>query len=122
GGRSLMKFALYGAMLAGAAMLVPGAAEAQDGDAAAGEAVFAQCAGCHAVGPDAAMMMGPPLNGVIDSAAGAVEGYAYSDAMATSGLTWDVETLTAFLHTPMEVVPGTKMPFPGIADEAAVTN
>ena len=67
--------------------LLPGLANAQD--AAAGEKVFAQCRACHQVGESAKNAVGPPLNGLFGRAAGSVEGYNYSPANRTSGITWD---------------------------------
>ena len=40
-------------------------------------------------------------------------GYAYSPALKASGLTWDRQTLDAWLTSPQKKVPGTKMPFAG---------
>jgi len=87
------------------------------GDAAAGEALFTQCAGCHVLGPDAAHRFGPQLNGVLERGAGAAEGYDYSQALVgavAGGLAWDEGTLDGYLDAPMEVMPGTKMAYPGL--------
>ena len=40
------------------------------------------------------------MYGVVGRAAGSVEGYKYSKAMAGSGLVWDAETLDGFLTKP----------------------
>jgi cytochrome c len=61
--------------------------------------------------------LGPSLNGVVGSRAGTAEGYTFSRSMASSGVTWDAETLDAFIENPDSVVPGHGMrPYPGIAD------
>lgn len=74
-----------------------------------GQQVFEQrCSVCHSVQP-APGKMGPPLAGVAGRKAGAVAGYAYSNALKTSNLTWTPETLDAFLKAPGKTVPGTKM-------------
>ncbi|RME97416.1 MAG: MFS transporter, partial [Alphaproteobacteria bacterium] len=55
------------------------------------------------------------------AAAGSREGYNYSKAMkeaGKSGLVWTPETLDRYIRKPKEVVPGTKMPFPGLKDDA----
>lgn len=95
-----------------------GAAVAQDalpaGDPAAGKNVFTRCSGCHQVGPGAQNGAGPELNGIIGQKAGVVPGFAFSDAMKNSGITWDVPTLAAYLKSPRTVVPGNKMAFPGL--------
>jgi cytochrome c len=122
-----MKGSILGILVAGAASMgafgVGATAMAQEaGDAAAGQRVFARCLACHRVGPDAANGVGPHLNGVVGRAAGAVEGYEYSEAMANSGITWTEEELHAFLMDPAAKVPGTKMAFPGLKREADLAN
>lgn len=89
-----------------------------DGDAAAGAKVFTQCSACHTVGADAQNSVGPVLNGVVGRPAGTYPGYRYSSAMRRSGLTWDEATLQRYLQAPEQLLPGTKMAFPGIASEA----
>lgn len=108
-----------------ALMLVPGVAATQEitGDAADGERVFARCMACHRAGPGAqSVPTGPTLNGVVNRPAGSLSDFTYSDAMANSGLVWDVETLMAFLEAPQRLVPGTRMAFPGLPDEASRAN
>ncbi len=84
---------------------------------AAGEKVFKKCSACHQVGEGATNRVGPVLNGVMGRAAGAVEGFKYSDAlqtMATDGLVWTDDTITAFLANPRGFMKGTKMSFAGL--------
>lgn len=85
------------------------------GDAAAGETVFTQCSACHVVEPGV-NRVGPSLAGIVGSAAGAVEGYNYTEANANSGITWSPEKLFQYLENPQRVVPGTKMAFAGLAE------
>jgi len=59
-------------------------------------------------------MLGPSLAGIIGRKAGTEAGYSYSAAMKQSGLVWDLKTLDAYLTDPQKVVPGNKMPFPGL--------
>jgi cytochrome c len=88
-----------------------------EGDPAKGEKVYKKCKTCHSL-EAGKNKVGPHLNGVIGRQAGAVEGFKYSSAMADSGLVWDEETLDLFLAKPKEVVPKTKMAFPGLKKEA----
>lgn len=81
-------------------------------------AAWAQCAACHAVAKDAPHGLGPNLWGVAGTKAGELAGYEFSPAMKASGLTWDEATLDKYLTNPRALVPGTKMSFAGIADEA----
>jgi len=94
---------------------LPAVAMAQDPEA--GESVFKKCAPCHAVGPGAKNKVGPHLNGLNGRAAGAVEGFKYSDAMKNSGITWDQAAFAEYIANPKKRIPGNKMIFPGIKDE-----
>jgi len=91
------------------------------GDAEAGSKIFPRlCGGCHQVGESARPGFGPQLNGIIGRPAGASANYVYSDAMKNSGITWNRETLTAYLKDPKGVVPGTRMIFWGLSDEEKI--
>ena len=95
------------------------AQDVTSGVAKSGAMVFNKCSGCHAVGPGAKHKVGPHLNRVIGRVAGSLLDYDYSPAMkqaGRNGLAWTAETLWAFLSNPREVVPGTKMSFPGLKD------
>ena len=59
-------------------------------------------------------MLGPSLAGIVGTKAGEVPHYSFSPAMKKSGLTWTPEKLDAYLADPQKVVPGNKMPFPGL--------
>jgi cytochrome c len=93
-------------------MLAAGlSALATSADAAppSGQAVFEQrCSVCHSLQP-APGKMGPPLAGVAGRKAGSVAGYAYSNALKTSNITWTPDKLDAFVKAPGKTVPGTKM-------------
>jgi cytochrome c len=78
------------------------------GDSAAGQHVFAKCAGCHSTSPGV-NKIGPSLAGVVGRKSGAVAGYSYSPAMKSAGITWDDAALDKFLASPGGFVHGTKM-------------
>ena len=84
--------------------------------ASARPASYAQCAICHVAEQGAASTLGPNLFGVVGRPAGTLEGFAYSQPMKDSGVTWDAEQIDAFITTPQKVVPGTRMAFGGVAD------
>ncbi|GAC1330818.1 MAG: cytochrome c family protein [Beijerinckiaceae bacterium] len=107
--------------LAGAVLFLgtTGAAMA-DGDAAAGEKVFAKCKVCHQIGEGAKNAVGPQQNGLIGRKAGTVPGYSYSDANKNSGLTWDEATLKEYLKNPKAKIPGTKMIFAGLTKDQEI--
>ncbi len=100
---------------AGCLLAMPAVASAQDAEA--GKKLWNKCAPCHAIGPGAKNKVGPELNGLLGRPAASVEGFAYSDALKKSGITWDDETLHKWLENPKALVPGTKMLFPGVKDE-----
>jgi cytochrome c len=80
-----------------------------DGNAAKGRRSFlAQCSACHTTTADN-RITGPALLGVIGRKAGTLDGFAFSDAMKKSGLTWNTATLDQYLAAPAKVVPGTTM-------------
>jgi len=81
-------------------------------DPAAGEKVFKKCAACHKV--DGSNGTGPHLNGVVGRARGSVEGFAYSDGMASVHDAWTPELIEVFLTNPKADVKGTKMGFAGL--------
>jgi cytochrome c len=115
-----MRMTVPGATLA--LLLLAPASHALAQDAAAGEKVFLKCRACHQIGETAKNGVGPVLNGVIGRPAGTYPGYSYSEANKTSGLTWDEATFQEYIRNPKAKVPGTKMSFPGLTNDADVVN
>jgi cytochrome c len=89
------------------ALSAPLTAYAQ-GDAAAGEKVFAHCAVCHSNKPGE-NKFGPSLAGVVGRKSAAEPGYNYSPAMKGLNVTWDETNLDEYLRGPGKFVRGTKM-------------
>jgi nitrite reductase (NO-forming) len=83
------------------------------GDAAAGRQVFRKCQACHSMEPGK-NILGPSLAGIIGRKAGGESGYSYSQAMTHADIVWDAKTLDAYLADPAKMLPGNKMPFPGL--------
>lgn len=83
-----------------------------------GKRIFAQCKACHQVSAEGRNMTGPNLYGVVGSAAGSVEGFNYSPAMANSGVIWTEEAISAYLENPRGFMPGNRMAFNGLRKEA----
>lgn len=99
-------------VIAGFATLSAQAAGA--GDPKKGEDVYNQCMACHAIAYD---VVGPRHAGLFGRKAGSLPDYDYSPAMKKSGVVWNAKTLDAFIKDPQKFIPGTKMPFGGIADD-----
>lgn len=88
------------------------------GDARRGAGVFAtECSECHSVreGKDG---KGPSLFASLGRTAAARPGFAYSEAMRHSGITWTPERLDAYIAAPGKVVPKGKMDYDGLPEAA----
>jgi cytochrome c len=110
----------FAATLAALALAGIAGTAGAEGDAAKGEKVYGKCKACHQVGADAKNRVGPELNGIVGRAAGAAEGFKYSDALmakAGEGLVWTEENLATYLEKPKDFIPGTKMSFAGLRKE-----
>ena len=96
------------------------AAEAQLGNADAGEEVFKKCRACHDVGPEAKKKLGPILTGIVGRKVGSDPDFSYSDAnraVGERGAIWSEEELFKYLENPLVYMPKTKMIFAGLKDE-----
>ncbi len=81
-----------------------------------GAAVFAsRCSGCHTL--DGTSDVGPPLNGLLGRAPGAVADFAYSPALADAGGSWNELRLLDFLIAPAGAFAATTMPVVPLAPE-----
>ncbi|WP_144096439.1 c-type cytochrome [Croceicoccus sediminis] len=81
-------------------------------------ASFNRCAVCHTWEKGGENKLGPNLWGTYGKQAGFHAGFKYSDAMKDSGVTWDDATLNQWLENPRKFIPGNRMSFPGLKDEA----
>ncbi|MEQ1670370.1 MAG: c-type cytochrome [Hyphomicrobium sp.] len=82
------------------------------------EAFNNACRTCHSMKPGD-NRLGPSLSGIAGKKAGASEGFAYSQSLKSSGVTWDTTTLDAFIANPDAVIAGNNMkPYTGISDAA----
>src|SRR6202040_117463 len=111
-----MRFAIS-CLALGILLLLAAVSPGSAADVETGKAAFKKCALCHTT--DAGKnKIGPSLFGVVGRKAGSVDNFNYSEAMKKFEHTWNPETLDSYLADPRAVVPGTKMIFPGIKDEA----
>jgi len=83
-------------------------------DLKAGEATFKKCTSCHTIEKGGAAKIGPNLWGVVGGPHAHMQGFAYSDAIKGKSGNWDYDALNAWLFSPKDYAPGTKMSFPGL--------
>jgi len=83
---------------------------------------FNACRACHSVDKGGKSGIGPNLNGVAGRTAASAPGFNYTPALKGAKLTWNDQTLDAFLAAPAKKVPGTRMPIatPDPAKRAAI--
>ncbi len=79
-----------------------------------GARVFKKCASCHNAEAGAANKVGPNLYNTMGAQIASHDGFAYSDALKDVGGEWTFEQMDAFLESPRNFAPGTKMTFAGL--------
>ncbi|MGP1256942.1 MAG: c-type cytochrome [Kiloniellales bacterium] len=93
-------------------------------DPAAGEALNRACAACHSFEEGGPQKVGPNLWDIVGAPHAHIEDFAYSDALlAMADEPWTYEGLNAFLASPRDYAPGTKMSYAGmrnVEDRAAM--
>jgi cytochrome c len=93
-------------------------AGAATGDPAEGARVFRACIACHSLEPGR-HRTGPSLARIIGRRAGEAKNFGrYSTALQESGVVWDETSLDAWLRDPAAFIPGNRMAFPGLDDQA----
>jgi cytochrome c len=103
-----------------AASLLLFAAKVMADEPGPGAAELQKCKICHALIEGGGNRVGPDLHGIFGRKAGSAAGFTYSEAMKSSGIVWDDETLAKFLRDPKDSLPGNRMSFPGIKDDATL--
>jgi cytochrome c len=94
-------------------------------DPVAGQASAKKCQSCHDFTQGGPNKTGPNLYDVVERVMGSHEGFAYSAAMLEhkdKGETWTYDNLNHFLTAPKGFIPGTKMAFAGVKDDAERAN
>jgi cytochrome c len=100
----------------GAAAEQPAAFYLASADPKLGEQVFKKCTACHTDAKGGGNGTGPNLWGVVGAPIGHhAPGFAYSPALAGKGGNWDWDSLFAWLKSPRDFAPGTKMTFAGLS-------
>ena len=76
------------------------------------------CRTCHSL-KAGDNRLGPSLHGIMGAKAGQSTGYAYSQSLRQSGVTWNEATLDRWIENPEAVIPNNNMkPYSGLADAA----
>ena len=87
-----------------------------------GKSVFKKCLTCHTPVKDGKNGTGPNLWGVVGADKASKAGFAYSGAAKEKSGKWTWQDLALFIHNPKGFMPGTKMAFAGVKDEAEIAD
>ena len=85
-------------------------------DVAHGQQIFNKCMACHNADQGGPNQLGPNLWDVMGEPIGQGKGFAFSDALAKHGGTWNWDNLSQWLTSPKAFAPGTKMTFAGLSN------
>ncbi|OYX42355.1 MAG: cytochrome C [Rhodobacterales bacterium 32-67-9] len=116
-GRGTLRLALCLALIP--ALGIKALSATEIGNAENGSAVWADCSGCHEIGPGAENATGPKLNGVFGRRAASLPDFNYSKSLTRAGrdgVVWTLETLDAYIANPRTFASGTRMSYPGLGD------
>lgn len=94
-------------------------------DPVAGAASAKKCQSCHDLSAANTNKTGPGLYEVVGRVIGSHPGFSYSAALGehqAAGDTWTYEALNEWLTSPKAFVPGNKMSFAGVKDDAERAN
>ena len=87
-----------------------------------GKDTFKRCLQCHTPEKGGPNRVGPNLFGVVGRKPGTSAGFPYSEAMKTHNANWTFPELATYLHDPRAAIPGNKMAFAGIKDNAELAD
>lgn len=106
------------ATVAAIIFMLAGRSAVASGDAEAGRKAFRVCVACHSV-KKGAHRTGPSLADIWGRKAGTIDGFRrYSRALKNSDIVWNENTLDKWLKNPKAFIPGNRMVFRGVNDQA----
>lgn len=88
-----------------------------EADPKKGQSAAQVCSACHNFKKGGGSLIGPDLWNVVDRKKGSVAGFDYSEGLKKKGGEWTIDDLNAWLTKPSAYIPGTKMGYPGEANE-----
>lgn len=80
--------------------------------------MFLRCRSCHNLTDKPKHLTGPNLHALIGRKAGALDDFAYSDAIKSSDVIWSAETLDQWIENPSKFIRGSRMVFAGLRKDA----
>lgn len=78
-----------------------------------------QCRTCHSFEREESSPLGPNLHGLFGRRVGSLDDYSYSPAVAGADFVWTPRALDAWLASPWRFLPGNRMAYAGLPDQAA---
>jgi cytochrome c len=89
-----------------------------------GAETFGKCKACHTPDKGGRNLVGPNLWGIVGRKVAQASGFEarYSPAMKSHSGEWTWDQLAKYLHKPAEAIPGNKMLFPGVSDNAELAD
>jgi len=87
-----------------------------------GRDTFKKCMQCHTPDKGGRNLTGPNLWGIVGRARATQAGFPYSEAMKGHPGNWTFEELIKYLHDPKADIPGNKMAFAGVKDDAELAD
>ena len=87
-----------------------------------GQDTFKKCLQCHTSEKGGRILNGPNLWGLVGRARASQPGFPYSEAMKKHPGAWTFEELAKYLHDPKADIPGNKMAFVGVKDDAELAD
>lgn len=87
-----------------------------------GQAAFKKCATCHSPDKGGKNGTGPNLWSIVGRDIGTVPGFTYSEPLKAKPGDWSFEALAGYIHDPKGYIPGNKMAFSGVKDDAELAD